>query len=229
MADPTNEERRRFAQMGWAMPDGSYYIRPDHPEDLGNAIKGVGRATATGTPRATDEAQRNAVRRHIMKRARALGRSDEIPDTWNSDGTLKQSALTDEFLAHFGVRGMRWGVRTSRQTLPSSHDAAISARLSERVRKSGGTKTLTNAELKQLVTRMNLEKQYSDLSKPQMSAGEKAVKEIATNAGKQMASQFIARNAPRAGALLVKTMTSRRTRTAMNREAARLIGEALGP
>ena len=210
MADVTAEERRTFASRGWAMPDGSYFIRPDHPEDLGNAIQAVGRATATGTPRATDEAQRNAVRRHIMKRARALGRSGEIPDTWNSDGTLKQAAFdVEEFLAHYGVPGMRWGVRRSHPGVPPSHDAATAAKLKVRVAKAGGTQTLTNAELKALVTRMNLEQQYSGLSQVKVNAGRKMVNDVLLNVAKQEAQAYALKGAEAGIKALIKVASKK--------------------
>jgi hypothetical protein len=127
MADPTAKERRQFAKAGWAMPNGSYYIRPDHPGDLQSAIDTVGYAI-DDTGNRTEEA-RNAVRRHIIKRAIALGRGDQIPSTWNSDGTLKSgsanvavakhtefdSSELEVFLEHHGIKGMKWGVRHDRE------------------------------------------------------------------------------------------------------------------
>lgn len=65
----TMETRRRLAESGEAMPDGSYPIVTI--EDLRNAIQAFGR---TDNPRATKE--------HIMRRARALGRTDLIPENW---------------------------------------------------------------------------------------------------------------------------------------------------
>lgn len=65
----TMETRRRLAEQGLAMPDGSYPIVT--VEDLRNAIQAFGR---TDNPRATKE--------HIMRRARALGRTDLIPENW---------------------------------------------------------------------------------------------------------------------------------------------------
>ena len=40
MADPTAAQRKMYAKMGLAMPDGSYYIRtgPEGASDLDNAI-----------------------------------------------------------------------------------------------------------------------------------------------------------------------------------------------
>lgn len=63
------ETRRRLAETGEAMPDGSYPIVT--VEDLRNAIQAFGR---TDNPQATKE--------HIMRRARALGRTDLLPENW---------------------------------------------------------------------------------------------------------------------------------------------------
>lgn len=76
------EKRRRAEKSGAAMDGGRYPI--ETKEDLRNAIHAVGRA------RPNTDAERAKVRRHIMKRARALGLTDLIPDSWNSDGSLSE-------------------------------------------------------------------------------------------------------------------------------------------
>lgn len=105
MAEPTAVERMRLVKLGYAMPDGSYYIRAGNvgASDLQNAIRDVGRG---------QEDSHNAIRVHIAKRAKALGLIDEIPDDWQADGSLKHDTLNelaDGFLSHFGITGMRWG------------------------------------------------------------------------------------------------------------------------
>lgn len=75
---------RRYAlSQGWAMPpDGSYPIRPANmhgADDLAAALMAVGRGTG----------DHNAIRMHIMKRARAIGLGDKIPSNWGSDGSMK--------------------------------------------------------------------------------------------------------------------------------------------
>lgn len=75
------EERRRAERRGAAMQGGRFPIR--NREDLLNAIRAVGRV------RPNTEAARAQVRRFIIRRARALGLTNLIPDTWNADGTLK--------------------------------------------------------------------------------------------------------------------------------------------
>jgi hypothetical protein len=79
MADFSEDERRRLADRGQAMPGGRYPIR--NRSDLENAIHAVGRSKG-------GESGRNAVRRWIIKRARALGLTSMIPENWNSDGTI---------------------------------------------------------------------------------------------------------------------------------------------
>lgn len=63
------DKRKQLADEGKALPDGSFPI--ETVEDLKNAIQSIGRAK--------DPA---AAKRHIRKRAAALGASDLIPDTW---------------------------------------------------------------------------------------------------------------------------------------------------
>lgn len=103
MAEPNAVQKRKLAKLGMAMPDGSYYIRAGSvgASDLDNAINAVGR----GEPQSSHD----AIRVHIMKRAKDLGLSDKIPADWNSDGSLKHGQTIDDFLQHFGVLGMRWG------------------------------------------------------------------------------------------------------------------------
>lgn len=75
----SDKDRQDMAKSGQAMDDGSYPIAD--AEDLSNAIHAVGRGNA----------DHNAIRKHIMARAKALGLSKEIPDNWNADGSLAQA------------------------------------------------------------------------------------------------------------------------------------------
>lgn len=65
----STEQRDQMAESGVALPDGSYPIRDR--TDLLNAIQAVGRAK-----------DYDRARRHIIKRARALGAVDLLPDEW---------------------------------------------------------------------------------------------------------------------------------------------------
>lgn len=71
------DDLRRMAGNGEAMKDESYPIGDE--DDLGKAIRAVGRGGA----------DHDAIRRHVIKRAKALGKASMIPDNWSSDGSLK--------------------------------------------------------------------------------------------------------------------------------------------
>lgn len=71
--------RERLAQEGKALPDLSYPIR--NVSDLKNAIQAYGRAKP---------GKRALVRKHIMKRARALDKKDLIPDNWKTASDMDE-------------------------------------------------------------------------------------------------------------------------------------------
>jgi uncharacterized protein len=69
--DYSAEERRAMAKSGEAMPDGSYPIKTTG--DLQNAIHAIGRGSDSSA----------SIKRHIIKRARALGAVNMLPEDWN--------------------------------------------------------------------------------------------------------------------------------------------------
>lgn len=112
--------------------------------------------------------------------------------------------LIDDILKHYGVRGMKWGVRKEKKpasspapkpvTLKSrfgnrvvtakggkgyglSEDATRAAVLKRQARKSN-VRSLSNKELSDLVLRMNLEQQYSRLNQNNILKGRDQVKEL---------------------------------------------------
>lgn len=77
--DLNTAARECAARRGWAMEGGRYPIRSEEmhgASDLAKAIKAVGRGGGS----------HDEIRQHIMKRARSLGLSDEIPENWTSSG-----------------------------------------------------------------------------------------------------------------------------------------------
>lgn len=78
--DYSASTRERMAREGTAMRDGSFPIANE--TDLRNAIQSVGRA-----------ANYEAARRHIIRRARALGFVELLPEEWNVSKTLWQGAF----------------------------------------------------------------------------------------------------------------------------------------
>ena len=76
-------QRKGMADRGTAMPDGSYPIA--NVEDLRNAIQAIGRAKDP-----------DAVKRHIRKRAAALGAENLIPESWTASGEDLTAADTHD-------------------------------------------------------------------------------------------------------------------------------------
>ena len=68
------EERQELAEIGSAMPDGSYPIRNE--EDLKNAIQAYGRAK-----------DKDAAKQHIIERAIDLGLTELLPEQWFEPST----------------------------------------------------------------------------------------------------------------------------------------------
>lgn len=76
-ADLSAAGRRKAAATGAAMENGSYPITTK--ADLRKAIRAVGRGGA----------DHDAIRKHIISRAKALGLEAMVPENWNADGSLK--------------------------------------------------------------------------------------------------------------------------------------------
>jgi hypothetical protein len=72
----SKKTRDKLAKEGKALPDGSYPIR--NASDLKNAIQAFGRAK-----------NKAATKRHIIKRANALKKSDLIPSEWSTASNLE--------------------------------------------------------------------------------------------------------------------------------------------
>lgn len=79
-------------------------------------------------------------------------------------------------IAHYGIKGMKWGVRRSQAQLDGDSDDAAAARVTiEKIKKNRGrVDSLTNKELEQMLNRMNLEQRYSRMIAEQKSAKSKA-------------------------------------------------------
>ena len=89
----SNDLRKELAKEGKALKDGSYPIR--NKADLKNAIRAIGRA---------NKSKRAEVRKHIMKRAKALGATKLIPETWGMTASAADlRARIAEFSAKIDV------------------------------------------------------------------------------------------------------------------------------
>lgn len=82
--DYSPKQRRAMASRGQAMPDGSFPIADE--ADLRNAIQSVGRA-----------ANYDAAKRHIVRRARALGLTEMLPEEWRNSMSKSMNYADSRF------------------------------------------------------------------------------------------------------------------------------------
>lgn len=87
-------------------------------------------------------------------------------------------------LAHFGVLGMKWGIRRRQSTSSADHLRVAPLRKKK-------AHELSDVELATAIKRIRLEKEYSELNGRQLSAGEKFIKSILSNEAKRQASTFV--------------------------------------
>lgn len=109
----------------------------------------------------------------------------------NMELALKHSERPDDLLAHYGIKGMKWGVRRSNPSAapPRSEDSATAKDVKKKL-KSGGLKSLSNDELKTYLERMDLEKRYKKSDTGPKAEAKKMVKDLLLDIGKQEARKF---------------------------------------
>lgn len=99
MPDFSSDYREKLADKGQAMPSGAFPIR--NRADLKRAIQAFGRAK-----------EPEKTKLWICKRAKELNAMNLIPEAWLKEKGLEHlDDKTEDFLAHYGVLGMHWGVR----------------------------------------------------------------------------------------------------------------------
>lgn len=86
----------------------------------------------------------------------------------------------EDFIEHYGVKGMRWGRRKAR-----------GSRSTERTVYNRSPKKLTSAELDKRIKRMETEKRYNELNRKDVSRGSQLAHEILTNSGRTVATTIV--------------------------------------
>ena len=73
----------------------------------------------------------------------------------------------DDFLKHYGVLGMKWGKRKARSTVSSNNKSKSTAitkpKQTPKPKSKPTQRRLSDAELRAVVNRMRLEREYADL------------------------------------------------------------------
>jgi hypothetical protein len=106
--------------------------------------------------------------------------------------------MYNDTLTHYGVLGMKWGQRKAQRKAARatrkaereqwSDDATNAARI--RTKKM---KQMSNAELRALNERLQLERQYKDLNQKKKSAGQKFVNDVMVGAAKDTAKSYVSK------------------------------------
>ena len=94
-------------------------------------------------------------------------------------------------LTHYGILGMKWGVRRSQKQLARISNKAKKKGWSEDAETAAKLKTkslnqMSNAELKKFNERKRLENEYKQLTKKQKNAGQK----FAADVGRELAKDY---------------------------------------
>lgn len=118
-----------------------------------------------------------------------------IPDYLSYDNPQISTEESIESLYHFGVLGMKWGKRGSKKIGPKVYSAIKKHTVKENPSEDHTKKItlkkkklhqMSNAELRTLNERMQLERSYKDLNKKDVSAGRAFVTKTLTDIGSDM-------------------------------------------
>lgn len=99
---------------------------------------------------------------------------------------------TDE-LMHYGILGMKWGVRRSDAQLARARKSKKTEeqRMSEKQKRADvkNRGTLTNEELRQKINRLQMEKQLRELTDDELNRGRREVTSLLKNIGTSTVSK----------------------------------------
>lgn len=113
--------------------------------------------------------------------------SSQYPSSYDDQSISTEEPI--ESMYHFGKMGMHWGRRKAKSSGPSSEEHQHKETLGKKQ-----LRELSNVDIKKLNERLQLEKQYKELTKKQMSPGKKFIRDLLLNQGKQLVTSYITNN-----------------------------------
>lgn len=121
--------------------------------------------------------------------------------------------MDNRVIIHAGIKGMKWGVRRYQNKDGSltpegkkrySKDSVEEHDDYKKAHAKTNVKTMSNAELKEVNKRLQMESQYADLTKKKPSAGKKFVTGILVGAATGVASSYASKYAGKGAAVAEK-------------------------
>ena len=189
--------------------------KPDNPE-----AKSV-----INWSRQTSNTEKN--KQTVEKLLNDMSKEEDQKDVKHGGGNMND----EEFFEHYGIKGMHWGKRGAHRTVATteygtrdksflekqiqkSKDRRIEKEksLSEDHKKKMEIKKkkinqMSNAELKTINERLQLERQYRSLSKEDLSPGRRFVKEVLHNNAKQTSNTYASKYMGKSVEALIKNAT----------------------
>ena len=119
----------------------------------------------------------------------------------------------DNALYHHGTLGMKWGVRRAQVKLSKTNGSSKKSPSSEEVHEdytkshaTNSVESMSDNELRNRLNRLQMEKQYTQLTQKEKSAGVKFVTNVLVGAAQQTASKYVSQYMTKGVDTLIKTV-----------------------
>lgn len=112
-------------------------------------------------------------------------------------------------LYHHGILGMKWGVRRTEAQLARARGKKNEASEDyNNAHTKKNVKSMSNKELKDRIARLQMEKQYSQLTAKEKSSGLKFVTDVLSGAAKQTATNYVSKYMSKGVEAFIKKVTA---------------------
>lgn len=100
--------------------------------------------------------------------------------------------IKEDYLQHYGILGMKWGKRKSSSKSNGGKGSKVRKVVSKiKNKKKVNIKKLPDEELQKKIRRLQMEKQYRDLKRDEVSEGRKIVGRILSNTAVRLGSDAL--------------------------------------